>query len=118
VTDVYEGSQGFNGQPRQQLDMLCVNPVTGSPAPSAPGQSAGTLVPTDATMSDATLGQGLVGARCDNGFLLINGRDNDLPELGPFVLPGNNYHVYDYALFWADIRRDLSRRKQAWRAAR
>jgi hypothetical protein len=118
VTDVYEGSRGFNGQPRRQADMLCVNPVTGSSAPSAPGQSAGTLEPTDATLSNATLGRGLVGARCENGFLLITGRDSELPELGPYVLPGNNYHVFDYALFWADIRRDLERRKQAWAARR
>jgi hypothetical protein len=30
------------------------------------------------------------------------------------VLPGNNYHVYDYALFWAAIRRDAERRLAAW----
>jgi hypothetical protein len=31
------------------------------------------------------------------------------------VLPGNNYHVYDYALFWEAIRRDAGRRVAAWR---
>jgi hypothetical protein len=30
------------------------------------------------------------------------------------VLPGNNYHVYDYALFWGAIRRDAERRLAAW----
>jgi len=30
------------------------------------------------------------------------------------VLPGNNYHVYDYALFWAAIRTDAERRLKAW----
>jgi hypothetical protein len=34
------------------------------------------------------------------------------------VLPGNNYHVYDYALFWDAIRADAVRREQAWQAAR
>ena len=24
--------------------------------------------------------------------------------MGPYVLPGNNYHVYDYPLFWANVR--------------
>jgi hypothetical protein len=118
VTDVFEGSTGFNGQKRRRQDMLCVNPVTGSPTPSVPGQSAGTMVPTDQTLSDATLDPGAVGARCEAGFLLINGRDNELPELGRYVIPGNNYHVYDYALFWGDIRRDIARRLQAFRAAR
>jgi hypothetical protein len=118
ITDVYEGSTGFNGQKRRQGDMLCVNPVTGTPAPSAPGQSAGTTVPTDAALSDATLVPGAVGARCERGFLLITGRDNELPDMGPFVLPGNNYHVYDYALFWGDIRRDFARRLVAFQAPR
>jgi hypothetical protein len=37
-----------------------------------------------------------------------------VPALGPFVLPGNNYHVYDFALFWAAIRSDAERRMDAW----
>jgi hypothetical protein len=35
--------------------------------------------------------------------------------MGPYVLPGNNYHVYDYALFWGAVRRDAERRLAAWR---
>ena len=38
----------------------------------------------------------------------------DIPALGAFVLPGNNYHVYDYALFWGAVRRDAERRLAAW----
>jgi hypothetical protein len=34
--------------------------------------------------------------------------------MGPFGLPGNNYHVYDYALFWANIRADAERRLAAF----
>jgi hypothetical protein len=55
---------------------------------------------------------GLVGARCDGGFLTIEGA---IPKLGPYVLPGNNYHVYDYALFWGSIRADAAQRLAAWR---
>jgi hypothetical protein len=32
------------------------------------------------------------------------------------VLPGNNYHVYDYALFWANIRVDAAARLAAFKA--
>jgi hypothetical protein len=67
-------------------------------------------VPT-ADLSSATLVAGKVGARCDKGLLVLNGQS---PPLGPFVLPGNNYHVYDYALFWQAIRRDAERRIKAW----
>jgi len=30
------------------------------------------------------------------------------------VLPGNNYHVYDMTLFWANLRADYERRTAAW----
>ena len=65
------------------------------------------------TLGKANLTPGLVGARCDNGFLLIGGA---IPALGPYVLPGNNHHVYDYALFWGSIRADAARRLAAFRA--
>ncbi len=58
---------------------------------------------------------GQVGARCDRGLLILEG---SIPLLGPYVLPGNNYHVYDYALFWDAVRADALRREQAWQARR
>jgi hypothetical protein len=62
-------------------------------------------------MQSATLQPGVVGAHCDKGLLILDGMP---PQLGSFVLPGNNYHVYDYALFWGAIRRDAERRLAAW----
>jgi hypothetical protein len=54
-----------------------------------------------------------VPARCDDrGFLLIG----DPPDLGPYVLPGNNYHVYDFPLFWANVRADALWRLQTYMA--
>jgi hypothetical protein len=91
--------------------MLCVNPLTGAAGGAAPPQAnPGTLVP-NAYLTTASLVTGQVGARCDKGLLLLGG---DIPALGPFVLPGNNYHVYDYALFWSAIRQDAERRLKAW----
>lgn len=113
VTDAYEGTAGFTGAKRRREDMLCVNPLSGiTGGAMAARTNPGTLVPTNLSMSNATSTPGLVGARCERGFLLIDG---ELPDLGPFVLPGNNYHVYDYALFWAAIRSDAARRLEAWR---
>ncbi len=37
------------------------------------------------------------------------------PDLGSYVLPGNNYHVYDYSLFWANVRADAARRLAAFK---
>jgi hypothetical protein len=111
VLNSYEHSAGFLGTKRKREDMLCVNPLTGTQNGSAPPQTnPGTLVPS-ADLRSATLEPGIVGAHCDKGLLILDGA---IPPLGPFVLPGNNYHVYDYALFWAAIRRDAARRLAAW----
>ncbi len=108
VTDIFEASTGFNGGPRRREDMLCVNPLTGNAGDAADaGANLGTLKPTDATLSDAVAVPAAVAARCEGGFLLIG---NDPPDIGPYVLPGNNYHVFDYALFWNNTRADVARR--------
>jgi hypothetical protein len=36
--------------------------------------------------------------------------------VGPYGLPGNNLHVYDVPLFWANVRQDVQRRVAAWAA--
>ena len=111
VLDAWEGTPGPTGTERRRQDMLCVNPLTGTRGGAAPPQAnPGTLVPTS-DMANAALEPGRVGARCDDGFLTISG---DIPNLGPFVLPGNNYHVYDYALFWSAVQADARRRAAAW----
>jgi hypothetical protein len=111
VTRSWVGTRGLTGTRRRQEDMLCVNPVSGTAnGRSSPLDNPGTLVP-EADLASAALVPGLVGAYCNEGFLIIDGA---IPALGPFVLPGNNYHVYDYALFWAAVRRDAERRLDAW----
>jgi hypothetical protein len=116
ITDVYDESTGPTGVSRAGTAMLCTNPLTGAIGGEAPASAnGGSLIPNE-TFSDAQFRVGAFGARCDlRGFLLIG--DNDrLPEMGPYVLPGNNYHVYDYALFWADVRADAERRVAAFLA--
>ena len=89
--------------------MLCTNPLNGGAEPSAPMEAnLGTLKP-DAKLEAGELIVGAVPARCDDkGFLLIG----DPPEVGPYVLPGNNYHVYDFPLFWSNVREDATWRLQ------
>ncbi|MFL6785923.1 MAG: DUF3089 domain-containing protein [Sphingomicrobium sp.] len=112
VTDAWVGTTGPEGRVRTREDMLCTNPLSGTRNGAAPAaMNKGTLVP-DGDLTNARVEAGRVGARCDNGFLIIDG---DVPNLGPYVLPGNNYHVFDYALFWGSIRADVERRLAAWR---
>ena len=114
VTDVYDESTGPGGIRRAGSPMLCTNPLTGTRGGAAPPEAnLGTLIPNE-DFTDAEFRRQAVPARCDlRGFLLIG--DNDAaPEMGPYVLPGNNYHVYDYALFWANVRADAERRVAAF----
>jgi hypothetical protein len=107
ILDAYRASHGLTGKARKDTPMLCINPLTGTPDSRAPEKAnLGTLAPAVGEPTELQLVKAAVGARCHDGFLLIGAP----PQLGPFVLPGNNYHVYDYALFWANIRHDAERR--------
>ena len=115
VMDAWVGTRGANGIIRRRADMVCVNPLTGTSGGSAPASAnLGTLQPS-ANFATATSYPGQVGARCRQGLLLVSGQ---LPSVGGFVLPGNNYHPFDYALFWGSIRADVARRLAAFRAIR
>jgi hypothetical protein len=112
IFDQWQKSRGLNGRERRRRDILCVNPITGTMGGAAPpDDNPGTLIPT-ADLQSAALAIGRIGAHCDNGLLIVDGEP---PAAGGFVMPGNNYHVYDYALFWGAIRRDAERRIAAWR---
>ena len=111
VTDAYEKPTLAGGGHRDRRDILCTNPISGTLNGAAPpSRNAGSLVPND-DLSTATMVAGQVGARCAKGFLILSGA---IPPLGPYVLPGNNYHVYDYALFWGAVRADAARRLAAF----
>jgi hypothetical protein len=62
-------------------------------------------------MTNAAVQPGAVGAHCAKGLLILDGMP---PQLGSYVLPGNQYHDYDYALFWGAVRRDAERRLAQW----
>lgn len=114
VTEAYARSPGLDGEPRATSEILCTNPLTGGIGGEAPASdNKGTLVP-DAALSAGVLTLALVPARCEGGLLLIG----PPPELGPYVLPGNNYHVYDIPLFWANLRGDVAARLAAWQTPR
>lgn len=112
VSEVYNSTQGLTGAPRKGTSMLCVNPLTGASGTAAlRTANRGALVP-DARLRSAELEPALVPARCDSsGFLLIGSPPRGY---GNYVLPGGNFHVFDYALFWANIRADAEARAAAF----
>ena len=114
LLETYAGSRGFDGALRGDSAILCTNPLTGGIGGEAPAsENLGTLVP-DGDLASGELVPGSVPARCDERGLLLIGEP---PEMGSAVLPGNNYHVYDIPLFWANLQRDVARRVAAWKPA-
>lgn len=117
ILDTFDATSGFTGASRAGTQMICTNPLTGTPGTTADAKAnLGSLAPTE-DFSGATLIKGAVGARCDGrGILLIGNPPETLG--GQYVLPGNNYHVFDYSLFWANVRADAERRLAAYRKQR
>ena len=114
VLDAYAASAGLDGKPHGKSAILCSNPLTGGVGGSAPASAnLGSLKP-DREMTDGELVRGAVPARCGKDGILLIG---DPPDLGEYVLPGNNYHVYDIPLFWANLQADAEQRVTAWARA-
>jgi hypothetical protein len=109
VRDAFDKGDGLTGEKRLGTEMLCVNPLAGiaSAAPVPPTGNFGALVPT-ADFTGGSLQAKTIGAHCLATGIL----DIGAPPAGfnSFVLPGNNYHVYDFPLFWANLRADAERR--------
>ncbi len=98
---------------RSAAALLCVNPLTGTMGGSAPATAnLGSLVPEGRGGKLVAHG---IGAACRGAYLSIGAPPGGFDQ---YVLPGNNYHVYDYNLFWADIRADVERRVAAFGARR
>lgn len=108
IFDAFDATAGFTGAPRAGTALVCTNPLTGMPDDAAPANAnQGTLYPA-ADLRTATITPGRIGAKCEGRGILSIGTPPDL--VGNYVLPGNNYHVFDYSLFWANIRADAARR--------
>lgn len=112
--DLEQALKGFDaipdvsGKPLGTRPMLCVNPLSGGSAPADVSRNVGTLI-------DQALVPRKLGARCnERGLLLIAPTPRDV---GPFVLSGGNFHVYDFSLFWANIRADVEARLSSYGAA-
>ena len=110
----YSALPGIDGKPRGNGDtIVCTNPLSGMNGSTSPASdNLGTLKPSE-NLSSAELVAGAVPARCDERGIL---RIGDPPDLGPGVLPGGNYHVYDIPLFWKNLQEDVLARVNAWTA--
>ena len=109
----FDVGTGLTGAPRRGTAMLCTNPLAGTTTTAAVAASAnfGSLLPNSDFSGGELIAKG-IGAIC---------RADGILDIGPppggysaYVLPGNNFHVYDYPLFWANLRADVERRVGAF----
>jgi hypothetical protein len=116
TVEAWRRSEGLGGAALDDATFVCTNPLTGKAGGAAPASAnMGTLVPNLKDNSGALV-PGKVSAQCrKDGFLSVG----EMPDmgLGPYVLPGNNYHLFDVTLFWANLRADFVRRVKAWQPA-
>jgi hypothetical protein len=114
IRTIFESDIGLTGKSRRGTHMLCVNPLTGRRDDSAPASAhRGALYPRP-DFQAADLRPAEIPARCDNGILLIGAPPKGFDG---YVMAGNNYHVFDYALFWANLRADAEARTKAFLAS-
>ncbi|RIA36658.1 hypothetical protein DFR49_3942 [Hephaestia caeni] len=108
IFDTFDRTEGYTGAPRGDTEVICTNPLTGTPDAAAPASAnLGALFPS-ADLATADILPGRISARCEGRGILSVGPPPNM--VGNYVLPGNNYHVFDYSLFWANIRADAERR--------
>lgn len=104
---LFEALPGLTGKSRLGDTYLCTNPLTGRSGGTADATRNRGMVKPSLRFDDGSIVTPGVGAKCDaKGFLLIGPG----PDLGPFTLPNNNYHAYDYPLFWLNLREDAAMR--------
>ena len=111
VVETFEKGIGYTGKPRKGTHMLCTNPITGAFNGAAPASANKGTLDAREEGKPPKLVAGIVPARCDTSGVLMIGEPVDM---GPFTLPGSNYHVYDYSLFWANVRDDAQKRLAAF----
>lgn len=89
--------------------LLCINPLTfNAHQPAAPqGANRGALLGTVVAGPLPPLLPGIAAATCAGGVLRVTSAPG-APTLDP--LPGGSLHMYDIALFWANLRDDAAGR--------
>lgn len=116
IRAAFDRQAGLTGAPHRGTHILCTNPLLGRPGPAAvpAARNIGALVPA-AGEARATVEPRRVGARCLPSGIVVIGEPP--ADFGQYVLPGNNYHVYDYMLFWGNVRADVEARVSAFAGA-
>ena len=96
---------------RSDGQTVCVNPLSWRPGGAAPADAnlGSVPLPTSGALGRAL--PGLTGARCQDGFLWIR----PVTRAGfRMAHPDGNWHAYDYALFYMNVRANAVQRVAAF----
>ncbi len=106
VQAVFDASPSLTGAPHRGTAILCTNPLDPGSAAQPAQRNLGSLVPDTQTL----VAHG-IGAKCaPDGMLAIGSAP---ARFGQYVMPGGNFSLYDYHLFWANLRADVETRVAA-----
>ena len=95
--------------------LACVNPLSGELDGSEPADAnQGAVGYAEFTQPMQPPMPAYTEATCrSQDHLLLVDPDPDMPRIGSAMI-GDDYHVYDYGLFYMNIREDAERRTGAW----
>ena len=115
VRSRFDAGTGLAGIPRRDTPILCVNPLAGAATEveMPADDNLGSLVPNEDFTGGALVAKGIPAKCLPSGILDIGPPPGGYKS---YVLPGNNFHVYDYPLFWANLRADVERRVNSFGA--
>ena len=108
----------WNAGQYQEIDgrpILCVNPLSWRIDATAPATRNAGAVPGTRPMQPmpATI-PGLTGAACQDGLLDIAIPPDERHGFSDLLTRTGSYHVYDYNLFWMNIRENVAARVRAY----
>lgn len=93
--------------------LTCINPLTGEQDGAATKeQNLGGLAFVETGAPMGTPRKALTGAKCVGGMLIVTPPSDD-PGL-TFGVNDGDYHIYDYNLFYMNVRQDIARRVGAF----
>jgi hypothetical protein len=111
----FASTPGLSGQPRAGEPMACANPLSfwADDRTVDKASNIGALDFAPAGQPLLKLQPEAVAAQCDSiGVLRVSPPPRK--SFQSLVMPGGNYHVYDYGLFWANIRANAEARVAAF----
>lgn len=116
IQTFFQSSISPTGVARAGTEMLCTNPLTwtiGGSADASANTGAQARVADDSALAVPI--ENFNGAACDeNGFLVLERAPGE--DWQEFKMSGENFHVYDYHMFYGNIRENAAARTAAWKA--